>query len=584
MSTNKYNKLKNVDFSIYRLTLKDIKSESFLKNDLERVFALDYKDATILTGQESDETLKTLLSRDINTIIFSNCFLSEEFYTKVAKLLENKQTKVLFSVNEESENSDCIFNEEQTKKLASNVNIFLSKGIDAQIYSEVNAQTYPLDKVLDANRKLHAWANLINSARVDGRELSPLEKYLYAFVTVSNYFDYSMEREDENPSVSRALVNVLTGDRIVCVGFAELLSSVLNMVGVPCIRASVLVESAKTGHAVCLPYINDEIYNCNGIIYSDPTSKNLAYSMMPLKDFGATFGNISFVKNGLGSVGKKQLLESYLQSIKGFSEEDYSLIKKLIEENVKAPKTSLTLEEIGKENYDAFLDIVKKVLTYKELTQDEINFVMKYNFQNIKAFKQEVSRASKMAMFLNQKNYLEEIVNRVLFNSKRAVYRSKHRRDNSIIKLSTTVNFSEDALVNVFRSMGKTKETARKFATALIGKAIEELALSEDLLNPTYKLNLNAETSNFFVQTLKSLKQAAENSESIVPITFEEATKAYYETRIGYKVGKITKKELEEVEKKLNDIIDRDNDVLSAKAFIKEEVQRKVMNKGSGKE
>ena len=132
--------------------------------------------------------------------------------------------------------------------------------------------------------------------------------------------------------------------------------------------------------------------------------------------------------------------------------------------------------------------------------------------------------------------------------------------------------------------MGKTKETARKFATALIGKAIEELALSEDLLNPTYKLNLNAETSNFFVQTLKSLKQAAENSESVVPITFEEATKAYYETRIGYKVGKITKKELEEVEKKLNDIIDRDNDVLSAKAFIKEEVQRKVMNKGSGKE
>ena len=118
MSTNKYNKLKNVDFSIYRLTLKDIKSESFLKNDLERVFPLDYKDATILTGQENNETLKTLLSRDINTIIFSNCFLSEEFYTKVAKLLENKQTKVLFSINEDSENSDCIFNEEQTKTLA----------------------------------------------------------------------------------------------------------------------------------------------------------------------------------------------------------------------------------------------------------------------------------------------------------------------------------------------------------------------------------------------------------------------------------------------------------------------------------
>ena len=256
MST-KYNSLKDLSVNLYNHKSME---EGKTSNNISGFLSTINNGTIVLNGTESEETLKELLdAKDLKKIIFSNCFLNEDFYKKVASIIEGKNIKILFSIAEGNKNSDCIFNEEQTKILAQNVNIFKALGIQAEIYSKFNNQTYSLDKVLEANRKLSEWAKLINNARVDKRELSPLEKYLYAFITVSNYYEYSMENQDENPAVSRALVNVLTGDKIVCVGFAEMLSAVLNMVGVPCIKASVYIENAKIGHAICLPYINDNL-------------------------------------------------------------------------------------------------------------------------------------------------------------------------------------------------------------------------------------------------------------------------------------------------------------------------------------
>ena len=577
MSAKKYNSLKNISGKNNKTI--DAKEPA---NDFNSFISSAYKASIVLNGTESDETLKALLSSEnLDNIVFSNCFLDEAFYKKVASFIEGKNIKVLFSVAEEGENSDCIFNERQTKTLADNVNIFLSLGTQTEIYSKFNGQTYSLDKVLEANTKLFEWAKLINSARVDGRELSPLEKYLYAFITVSNYYEYSMENADESPSVSRALVNVLTGDKIVCVGFAEMLSSVLNMVGVPCIKASVFMESAKTGHAVCLPYINDGLYNCNGIVYSDPTSKNLAYSMIALKDFASVFSNITFVQNGLGSDGKRTLLNDYLQKLKNLPKEDLDILTKLIQESKSEPEV-LTFEEIGEENYQTFNDIIKKVLEDKKLSELEVNFVMKYNFPNIDAFKEEVYRHSKLATMQNQKNFREVILDHILHNTQRAVYRHKHTRDDTLTKLSGTADFSQEALVNVFRSMGKPELVARKFTSAFIAKAIEELCKSEEYVHPMYKLNLKAPTTNFFIQRLKELQQATKTQQ--IPITFEEASKAYYEARIDYKLGKISKESFEDIEKMYDEKIEVEDDAQNAKTFIKEELNKKVMDKGSGKE
>ena len=222
------------------------------------------------------------------------------------------------------------------------------------------------------------------------------------------------------------------------------------------------------------------------------------------------------------------------------------------------------------------------MLEDKKLSELEVNFVMKYNFPNIDAFKEEVYRLSKLATVQNQKNFREVILDHILHNTQRAVYRHKHTRDDTLTKLSSTVDFSQEALVNVFRSMGKPELVARKFTSAFIAKAIEELCKSEEYVHPMYKLNLKAPTTNFFVQRLKELQQATKTQQ--IPITFEEASKAYYEARIDYKLGKISKESFEDIEKMYDEKIEVEDDAQNAKTFIKEELNKKVMDKGSGKE
>ena len=303
--------------------------------------------------------------------------------------------------------------------------------------------------------------------------------------------------------------------------------------------------------------------------------------MIALKDFASVFSNISFVQNGLGSDGKRALLNGYLQKLKNLPEEDLDILTKLIQESKSEPDV-LTFEEIGEKNYQTFNDIIKKVLEDKKLSELEVNFVMKYNFPNIDAFKEEVYRYSKLATVQNQKNFREVILDHILHNTQRAVYRHKHTRDDTLTKLSSTADFSQEALVNVFRSMGKPELVARKFTSAFIAKAIEELCKSEEYVHPMYKLNLKAPTTNFFVQRLKELQQATKTQQ--IPITFEEASKAYYEARIDYKLGKISKESFEDIEKMYDEKIEVEDDAQNAKTFIKEELNKKVMDKGSGKE
>ena len=130
--------------------------------------------------------------------------------------------------------------------------------------------------------------------------------------------------------------------------------------------------------------------------------------------------------------------------------------------------------------------------------------------------------------------------------------------------------------------MGKPELVARKFTSAFIAKAIEELCKSEEYVHPMYKLNLKAPTTNFFIQRLKELQQATKTQQ--IPITFEEASKAYYEARIDYKLGKISKESFEDIEKMYDEKIEVEDDAQNAKTFIKEELNKKVMDKGSGKE
>lgn len=70
---------------------------------------------------------------------------------------------------------------------------------------------------------------------------------------------------------SRDINRILKGDKIVCAGYANLMSTLLNALG---IKSEIILldnEKEESGHARVLSVIKDNKYNLNHIVVSDPT-------------------------------------------------------------------------------------------------------------------------------------------------------------------------------------------------------------------------------------------------------------------------------------------------------------------------
>jgi len=101
--------------------------------------------------------------------------------------------------------------------------------------------------------------------------LSPLEQIMYAYDLVRDRV-YHMEEENEDITKSRDLTSVLFGDKIVCVGYANIFEKVLNNLGIKAIMCSLRnVDPTKCGHRRNIVYVKDEKYEVEGIFYFDTT-------------------------------------------------------------------------------------------------------------------------------------------------------------------------------------------------------------------------------------------------------------------------------------------------------------------------
>lgn len=153
---------------------------------------------------------------------------------------------------------------------------------------------FSYEKACLANNMITNWADSIKKMRVDGRELSQLEKFFMAYNIVAS-FEYNESKDDRFES--RSLISILTGDKIVCVGYAALLSELCRQLGIECITQMVKIDSSETlNHANCKVRIKDEIYDVDGIFYSDPcfgarkSGFNIAYALLPFGDIPKLFG------------------------------------------------------------------------------------------------------------------------------------------------------------------------------------------------------------------------------------------------------------------------------------------------------
>ncbi len=161
--------------------------------------------------------------------------------------------------------------EEQTQIFADAVNALREAGADCRF-----SEGFTPEQAIDASRKLSTWADDIKAARINGEELSPYEKYIYAYEIASQYI-YKMGDDQVDGNESRNVVRVLNGDKIVCAGFANLLKELCDRLDIPCrtiISSPIEMEingKVQTGHMFCMVEIEDPKYNLSGVMYSDPT-------------------------------------------------------------------------------------------------------------------------------------------------------------------------------------------------------------------------------------------------------------------------------------------------------------------------
>ena len=183
-------------------------------------------------------------------------------------------------------NASQVFTREEMAKLFEGNSVIERNG--AKLY--LSGYTYgddprgrenkiPFSKVIQSNARMNNWVDKINKARVNGKPLSPFEKYLYAYQIVTQ-FKYTDEQIFEARDISR----VLSSKFIVCAGYSSILSELCRRVGIVCKRQGIhaydieredLKAPGVVNHEECILYLNDPKYGIDGFFITDPTQDSL---------------------------------------------------------------------------------------------------------------------------------------------------------------------------------------------------------------------------------------------------------------------------------------------------------------------
>lgn len=226
---------------------------------------------------------------------------------------------------------------------------YLRKETNEELYvsNRYDCFEFGFRKTLSANRKLDSIANDIKNASYNGASLSNFEKFMLAYEYVTNY---TFKEDKNNRKMARHWVPVIEGDKIVCVGYASLLSALCDRIFPPnevkVVRQSLAIYDKNKpnkyvgGHENNLIFIKDEKYGIDGLFYLDACfdskekhklNKSQAFCCIPLKDVLHVREDSYVFKEG-------SLIDCYLKQNKEYDD----FCKKVIEINRK--KCSSTKE------------------------------------------------------------------------------------------------------------------------------------------------------------------------------------------------------------------------------------------------
>lgn len=150
-----------------------------------------------------------------------------------------------------------------------------------EVYDEnrYNVPTYTYESIKKSEHKLDLYVKTTNDCLdKDGdiKHLSPLEKFLAAYIMVIKFAKYSEEENPNEWNISRSVYDITNHDgdiKIVCAGYVNLLIELLERMGIKdALYWDVRTEDLPfNNHARLLIHLKDEKYDIDGIYMSDPT-------------------------------------------------------------------------------------------------------------------------------------------------------------------------------------------------------------------------------------------------------------------------------------------------------------------------
>jgi len=102
-------------------------------------------------------------------------------------------------------------------------------------------------------------------------DLTPLEKVFLVYDIVKANV-YNKEEKNEHYSKSRDLNKIINSDKIVCVGYANLINYLLTNLGIKNQCMITYNNEKKVGHQRNYLYLEDEKYNIKGVYFLDVTA------------------------------------------------------------------------------------------------------------------------------------------------------------------------------------------------------------------------------------------------------------------------------------------------------------------------
>lgn len=147
----------------------------------------------------------------------------------------------------------------------------------------------------------------ITASTIKEYNLTPLEQYIYVYNLVKSFKQYrryadNPKKDQKYSELSRNPYIIVGNSYIVCAGFANMATMLLNMLEIKSADLTVTLDdqiySDNPLHARVITHLKDDIYGIDGVFIGDPTFDNLEIN---------DFGHMLMTKDGMNDIKKDGL-------------------------------------------------------------------------------------------------------------------------------------------------------------------------------------------------------------------------------------------------------------------------------------